>query len=139
MSSINEAYARLDRSPRALRRFGFQIGAVLLLLGVGLVWRHGIIGCSIGILGAIVIGLAELSPTRLRHFHRAWMSFSLALGEIVRPVCLTMVFYFVLTPLGLLQRLVGKRDMELAFKTDANSHWKTRTARRPTADYEKQF
>ena len=139
MSWIKEAYTRLDRSRRALRRFGFQIGAALLLLGIACVWRHGIIGWSIAILGTIVLCLAEFSPTRLRYFHQAWMSFSLVLGEVVRPISLTIVFYFVLTPLGLLQRLVGKRDLELAFKTGAKSHWKTRTTPRPAADYEKQF
>jgi Saxitoxin biosynthesis operon protein SxtJ len=139
MSWISAAYRKLDRSPRALRRFGLQIGAVLLLLGIALVRRHGIIGWSMGLLGATVIGLAEFGPTRLRYFHQVWMSFSLALGEIVRPMFLTTLFYLVLTPLGLLQRLVGKRDMELAFRTGAQSYWKKRTTRRPMADYEKQF
>ncbi len=139
MAWINEAYAKLDRSRRALRRFGFQIGAVLLLLGIGVAWRHGIIGWPIAVLGAIIIGLAEFSPTRLRYFHQAWMSFSLVLGEIVRPVVLAILFYLVLTPLGLLQRLAGKRELDLAFRTGAKSYWKARTTRRPPADHEKQF
>jgi len=139
MSWISETYAKLDRSRRALRRFGFQIGTVLLLLGVVTGWRHGIVGWSVGIFGLIVIGLAEFRPTLLRHFHQAWMSFSLLLGEIVRPVFLTILFYLVLTPLGMLQRLAGKRDMDMTFKNGVNSYWKLRTVRRPKTDYEKQF
>ena len=139
MTWINEAYAKLDCSRRALRRFGFQVGPVLLLLGVGVAWRHGNIGWLIAGVGVIVLALAGFSPDQLRYFHQAWMSFSLVLGEIVRPLVLTILFYLVLTPLGWLQRLAGKREMDLAFKTSANSYWKARTARRPAADYEKQF
>lgn len=139
MPWIKEAYARLDRSPRALRRFGLQIGVVLLLSGIATAWRHRIIGCSLGIVGAIVIGLAEFSPTRLRYFHQGWMSLSFVLGEIVSPVLLTIVFYLALTPIGLLQRIFGKRDIELAFKTSAKSYWKTRSARRSRPEYENQF
>ncbi len=64
---------------------------------------------------------------------------ALAIGWVMTRVLLTIVFFLVVTPVGLLQRLFGKRAIEVDFGTNAASYWQTRTVRPMPEDYEKQF
>jgi hypothetical protein len=139
MSWINDEYQKLDRSPRALRRFGFTVGFVILFLGCVLLWRHRGAGWPLIAIGTVLVLVAGLAPLRLKWVHGPWMIVSLALGWIVTRILLTIVFFFVVTPIGLLQRLFGKRVVEVAFEADAASYWQARTARPMPEDYEKQF
>lgn len=139
MSWINEEYQKLDRSPRALRRFGFTVGFVFLLLGCVLLWRHRGAGWPLVSIGAVLVLAAGLAPLGLKWVHGPWMIAALGLGWIVTRILLTIVFFLVVTPIGLLQRLFGKRAIEVAFEADAASYWEPRTARPRPDDYEKQY
>jgi hypothetical protein len=139
MSWINDEYQKLDRSPRALRRFGLMVGLAILLLGGVFVWRHRGAGWPLIFVGAVLILSAGLAPQTLKWIHGPWMIVALALGWVMTRVLLTIVFFLVVTPIGLIQRLFGKRLIEVAFRTDAATYWQSRTARPVSEDYEKQF
>jgi carbamoyltransferase len=133
-------FQKLDQSPLALRRFGFTVGSVMILLGSVFLWRqHHITGWSFTSLGSLVVISAGFAPAALKYLHLHWMMLSLALGWIMSRVLLTIVFFLVVTPIGLIQRLFGKRSIEVDFRTDAVSYWQLRTERSVPVDYEKQF
>jgi hypothetical protein len=67
------------------------------------------------------------------------MTLALILGWIVTRILLTIVFFLVVTPIGLLQRLCGKRPLEVRFKGDETTYWQPRTTHPVAGDYEKQF
>jgi Saxitoxin biosynthesis operon protein SxtJ len=136
---VNEEYQKLDQSSRALRRFGFVVGFVILSLGCVLLWRHRGAGWPMISTGAILLLAAGLAPLTLKWVHGPWMILALALGWIVTRILLTIVFFLVVVPVGLLQRLLGARAIEVAFKADGTSYWQARTARPIPEDYEKQF
>ena len=54
-------------------------------------------------------------------------------------VILTLMFFLVVTPVGLLQRLVGKRAFEVAFRSPENTYWKPRETAFDRESYERQF
>ncbi len=137
LSWINAEYRKLDRSPSALRKFGFTIGGVLLLITLLLVFRGRATAPTWGTIALAFLLLASVAPTWLGPFHRVWLSFSIVLGAIMTPVILTIFFFLVVTPVGLLQRLFGKRSVELRFRTVEESYWRERPIRE--TDYEKQF
>ena len=139
MSWINDEYQKLDRSPRALRRFGFTVGLVILALGFLFLWRNRGAGWPLISIGTVLVVAAGLAPSSLKWVHGPWMIVSFVLGWIVTRVLLTVVFFLVVTPIGLLQRLFGKRIIEVAFRPNAASYWQARTTRPLPEDYEKQF
>ena len=140
MRQINDEYRQLDRSPAALRRFGWTVGGVLLSLGALLIWRHRAVGWPGFVIGAGILLTAFLAPRALKYFHRIWMTVALAMGWIMTNVILTLVFFLVVTPIGLLQRLFAKPAVNLAFKAGASSYWERRPGGQPTpAEYERQF
>lgn len=139
MSWINDEYRKLDRSPRALRRFGITVGAVLLALGTLLFLRQRNAGPVLFSFGALLLLAASISPALLRYVHAPWMIFAQLLGRIVTAVILTLFFFLIVTPIGLIQRLCGKRALEFGFRSSGTSYWQTRAGPGVPADYEKQF
>jgi hypothetical protein len=112
----------------------------MLLLGLLLVWRHHpVIGWTLTSLGLLLPILAGSISTALKYVHGPWMILSLALGWIMSRLLLTVVFFLVITPIGLLQRLFEKRSIETALEPGATSYWQLRAGSCAASEYEKQF
>lgn len=69
----------------------------------------------------------------LKPFYWVWMFLAFCLGFVASKVFLTLIFYLVLTPIGLLAKLFGKRFLDLGQKP---SYWKNRASQAP--NYENQ-
>jgi len=105
-----------------------------------LFWRHHRSASLLfAALGALLVTIAGVALLLLKWIHGPWMILSLALGWIMTQILLTLAFFLIVTPIGLLQRLFGKRPLEIAFKTGATSYWQRRASQPLPADYEKQF
>ena len=118
-------------SAKELRRFGFTVAIPLALLGgIGL-WRgHAVLPALLGGLALGLGGLALLAPRLLRPVHKGWMRGAEALGWFNTRLLLGLVYYLVMTPIGLLLRLVGRDPLDRRLH-DRPSYW---IARRPQAD-----
>jgi hypothetical protein len=82
---------------------------------------------------------AIVAPGSLRLVYRPWMMLALFLGSIASRVVLTLAFFLVLAPIGLLQRLFGKRALEFDLVRGDTSYWKTRAGAPVSEEYERQF
>ena len=74
----------------------------------------------------IAVGLAVVAvvrPSILAPLNRLWMRFGLLLGKIVSPIALGIVYYLVLTPVGILLRIQGKDPLRLKPDKDKTSYW----------------
>ena len=95
------------------RKFGFVVGGVFALLG-GLLafWRHRTgWGLALGIPGVALVLLAAAAPGLLAAPHRGWLAFARVLGRINAFVFLSIVFFLILTPLGVVLRLFGRDEL----------------------------
>jgi hypothetical protein len=125
---------------RQLVTFGLTMAAALAVLTAVRIWRRGLDEVAAGAL--IVAGLfalaAILTPATLAPVYRWWMRLAGILGSINTRVILVLIFFLVVTPLGLLMRLFRRNPLESAGKD--GSHW-TEPPRNSYGDrhYEKQF
>jgi hypothetical protein len=91
------------------RSFGVSVGTVLCVIALLLIWR-GRIGRAEWVGGAglvlLVFGLAR--PRLLKPVSDVWWKFSAVLGWFNARVLLSIIFFLILTPLGLVWRLTGK-------------------------------
>lgn len=91
------------------KSFGVSVGIVLLLIAAYLVWRERMLAAQIiGPIGAILLVLGLVQPRLLKWPSAVWWRFALMLGYINARIILTVIFAAVLSPLGLLWRLIGK-------------------------------
>lgn len=64
-------------------------------------------------LGIVLLVLVMTAPAMFGPFAKLWLGASHALGSIVSRVLLTGLFYLMVTPVGLLRRMMGKDAMQL--------------------------
>ena len=136
----NSIIAQIDSSSRSLRHFGYTIGSVLFILAVILIYRERSGGWLLAT-AALAFGIAgQFAPRALIYLHRAWMLFALTLGWLMTRIILSVVFFLAVTPVGLVQRLSGKRPIDFGFRSAAEtSYWRRREAHVTVDSYEKQF
>jgi carbamoyltransferase len=136
---LGDELQTLDQSPRALRRFGVTVGIALLVLGALLRFNNRKAGGALLPIGTLLLLAGAFLPAVLRYVHKPWMVFALLLGRIMNGIILTILFFLVITPIGLIQRLCGKRPLEVRFRSSESSYWQARPKPSAAADYEKQF
>jgi len=105
------------------RSFGFTFAgafaviACLPLLGGGrvLVWAL--------ITGAAFALAALAAPAVLTPLNRLWLKLGLLLHRVVSPIVLGVLFFVVITPMGLAMRLLGKDPLKLRLDKDSGTYW----------------
>ncbi len=100
-----------------LRKFGLTTGLIFAaLFGFVLPW---IWGKSMQqwplVFGAVLCSLALVVPRSLGPFYQVWMRLALVLGWINSRLILGVIFVLVVTPMGLVMRIMGKDPMARQF------------------------
>jgi hypothetical protein len=97
-----------EPSPKKLRQFAWGLFAVGAL-AAALSWRRGHHGRAEIMLGAMwALGAATLeSPRAGRAVYRAWMALAFPVASAVSFALLGLLYYGVLTPIGVALRLAG--------------------------------
>ena len=89
--------------------------------------------------GAIFIFLSLIAPSILKPIYKIWMIFAVVIGWIMTRLILSILFYTIITGIGILTRIIGKDFLNLKLK-DQKSYWNIRDNERElNQDYEKQF
>jgi hypothetical protein len=91
------------------KSFGISVGIVLLLVTAFLIWRGRIMPAQIvGPIGAVLLLLGLTRPSLLKYPSAAWWKLAMVLGFINARIILSILFFFILTPLSIIWRLIGK-------------------------------
>ena len=122
------------------RNFGLIIGAVLIAIVMLVFWKEKQSYNILMIVGVALCVTSLILPVILKPFYFAWMTFAVILGWIMTRVILSLIFYGIITPIGLLSRLVGKKFLNLKLNKKENTYWNHRKKYSlKKANYEKQF
>ena len=62
-----------------------------------------------------------LNPKALERVYAVWMGIAFALGWVVSRAILILLFYFVITPIGIVARLSGKKFIDITFPQASES------------------
>jgi len=125
---------------RKLRNFGLTVGIAFGVLAGLLFWRDKAHYVYFAMISVAFLGLGLLVPTVLKPVEKVWMTVAGAMGWFMTRVLLTILFFAVFTPIGLIGRLFGKEFLNLRTDESATTYWIYREARDLTKeDYEKQF
>ena len=94
---------------RDARSFGLTVGTVLALLGAYGTFRGRLGAAAPALLcaGALLLLLGAAAPRLLGGPRRAWMALAEVLASVTTWVVLLLVFALVVTPIGLVRRLLG--------------------------------
>jgi len=137
---ILKDFKELKTGTRELRNFGLLVGGVFAALGLLALVRSKAIYPWLLTPGLFLVILGAIAPRTLKYIYLLWMGMALVLGFVVSHVILTVFFFLVITPIGLIARLAGKDFLRLKLDRQAKSYWIPRDPKRKAPeDYERQF
>lgn len=116
------------------RTFGLVFAGVFLIIACWpLLHRETPRWWALGV--AVVFALIAIAkPALLSHPNRLWTKLGVLLGKVVSPIALGILFYGVITPIGIMMRLTGKDPLRLKTGLDADSYWILRKPPGPPPD-----
>jgi len=127
---------------RGLRQFGLILGGILcVLFGFLLPWLWNWDSqpnwVFIGI-GIATIIWALLAPDSMKLLYYGWMRIALLIGNTINSIILAVVFFVVITPMGLVMRMLGKDPLRRKIDEQAISY-RVASKARPKNHMERPF
>ena len=124
-----------------LRQFGITIGVVLVLLSGIFFLKGKDLYTSLLAISLIFLFLGLICPKVLKPIQKVWMSLAIVIGWFMTRLIMIILFFLIVTPIGIIGRLLKKQFLDLGFKKDnKDSYWIPHSAAADDiARYEKQF
>jgi hypothetical protein len=128
-----------EMSNQKLRSFGYSVGGIFALIALWPVmvrsedprlWAMVVAGC--------LLVPAVVFPKSLVWVYKVWMAVGHVMGWINTRIILGVVFYVIVTPVGVLRRWLGKDPMGRQLRPDLDSYRITRKPR-PASHLTKQY
>jgi hypothetical protein len=73
----------------------------------------------------------------LTPLNRLWAKFGIILGSIIAPIVMGVVFFLVITPIGLVMKIIGKDLLSIKYDKKKETYWVKRD--KPTSTMKQQF
>jgi ABC-type uncharacterized transport system permease subunit len=133
-----------------LRQFGFVALGAFGLLGVLVLWKRSVIGIHLGdaapTVAYVLWGVGVLSalhslvaPALNRFLYVGLTLLTFPIGFVMSNVLLAVVFYLVLTPVGLVMRLCGRDPLARKFDPQASTYWVDHVEPKSVEEYFRQY
>lgn len=100
------------------RSFGIVFFTVFLIIATYPLINNGELRIWPLILLSVFLILGLLNSKILYPLNKIWFKFGLLLGRIVSPLVMAIIFFLVVTPIGLLMRILDKTKQDLNFNKD---------------------
>ena len=104
------------------RSFGIVFFVVFLLIAIYPILSDGDLRLWSLIISLVFLILGLINSRLLTPLNKLWFKFGILLGKIISPVIMGIIFFLVVTPIGLLMRLLKKDVLNLSFN-DNKSYW----------------
>ena len=104
------------------RSFGIVFFTVFLIIATYPLINNGEIRIWSLILSLVFLILGLLNSKILYPLNKIWFKFGLLLGKLVSPLIMAIIFFLVVTPIGILMRILNKDLLNLKFNK-SKSYW----------------
>ena len=108
--------------------FGYGLSVLIPLFVLLHGRKHGIGPISTVLLCAavVILGITVFRLEWLRSFYKYWMKVAHFIGDVISTVVLSLLFYGVFTPMGIVLRLMGKDYLDRKLDATSKSYWTKR-------------
>ena len=104
------------------RSFGILFFIVFLIIAF-LLFKDGATLWIWSLIVSLIFLLLGLSNSKLLGpLNFVWIKFGMILGKIIAPIIMGLIYFVIITPIGLFMRLIGKDLLQKKFSKD-NSYW----------------
>ena len=104
------------------KSFGIVFFIFFFIVGVYPLFFSGNIKLWAIFIAIVFLILGLVNSRILTPLNLSWFKFGIFLGKIVSPIIMGLVYFLVVTPTGLIMRLLNKDILNLK-KKDSKSYW----------------
>ena len=120
---------KLSSDLKNLRNFNILLGIIFLLFSFYFYWKNNIVLFFLFLIATIIfLAIAKYFPKKTKHFYIIWMGIGMIIGHIMSFIILTILFYLILTPIGLLMRVLGKDSKFQKIDKNKKTYWIKRSS-----------
>ena len=101
--------------------FGILFFILFLIIGLYPLKSEGLIRIWSVVLSLVFLIITIIRPNLFTFINKLWIQFGILLGKIISPIVMGLVFFFVVTPIGIFVRILKKDVMGL--KRGTSSYW----------------
>ena len=128
------------RSGPSDRMFGFSFAAIFSGLALWMLWQgEAGIGASSLVVAIALLSVALSRPALLAPLNRLWSRIGALLQAVVSPLVMAILFYGIITPIGVLLRLLGQDPLQRRIEPTLPSYWIARRPAKPQTRMKDQF
>ena len=119
------------------KSFGIVFFLVFLLISIYPLTNNENVRYWSLIVSLIFLILGLLNSAILSTLNKLWFKFGILLGKIVSPLVMGIIFFLVVTPIGLLMKIFKKDLLNLTFNDKKKTYWIEKTE--PKSKMKNQF
>jgi hypothetical protein len=112
------------KSRRINQKFGLIVGGACLLLTAWRHFAHHQLMIWLLATGVLLILGAVIVPQILNPLRLLWDRVGHVLGIVNTSIILFLLYFLVITPIGLIMRLLGKNNLDLKLNPGVSTYWK---------------
>ena len=105
------------------RNFGLLFFIVFLIISLFPLLNNEQIRTWSIFLSLFFLILALFRPKLLNPINKIWFKFGIALGSLVAPIVMCFIFFIIITPTGLLLKILGKDLLNKKYDNKINTYW----------------
>ena len=105
------------------RSFGIVFFIVFVLIAIYPLINQEEVRIWSLIISFLFLFLGLLNSKILTPLNKLWFKLGILLGKIISPIIMGVIFFLVVTPIGLFMRLLGKDVLSLKLNKKKNSYW----------------
>ncbi|MFL2903265.1 MAG: SxtJ family membrane protein [Candidatus Pelagibacter sp.] len=118
------------------RSFGFVFATVFFLIAIYPLINSGEIKNWSIIISIIFLILGLINSRLLSPLNNLWFKFGIYLGKIISPIIMGIIFFLVVTPIGLIMKILKKDLLNLKYNSK-KTYWINKTG--PKSKMKNQF
>ena len=104
------------------RSFGLFFSLVFFIIAIWPIKNSGDIREWSLIISSILLILGATNSRLLNPLNKLWFKFGLLLGKVVSPIVMGIIFFLIVTPIGIFMRLLKKDLLRLKYN-NSDTYW----------------
>lgn len=117
----NKSYIKIQQGSEF--SFGITFSLVLAFISFYIFYFHNNISIVIILASITLFLISFIYPKLLSIPNKIWLKFGMILGAIVSPIIMAIIYFAVVTPIGLIMKILGKDLLKQKINLEKKSYW----------------
>ena len=105
------------------KKFGIFFSFIFIILYLYFLYIKNINILLFFLISIILLIISIFRPSILNKLNYLWYKLGIILGKIVSPIILSIIFLFLITPIAIFMKIIGRDYLNINDK-NSNSYWK---------------